>query len=149
MFLFEQVNVLGRLFWGLFYYSVEFTSFHSFFTLSFHCIVYALTSLVNSIEDGHIYRLQNFLTHYFFIIIKFYFLILLLLLLFKNPPIPPLLIFLSTYLLWTYPTQLNPPSPLLELLPPPPPPPQVVYVVMTLLASKLFCPFVVCCLCFF
>ena len=88
MFLFEQVNVLGRLFWGLFYYSVEFTSFHSFFILSFHCIVYALTSLVNSIEDEHICRLQNFLTHYFFIIIKFYFLIFLLLLFFKSPHSP-------------------------------------------------------------
>ena len=51
LFLFEQVNVLGRLFYSLFYSSVEFTSFHSLFTLSFHCIIYELTSLVNSIED--------------------------------------------------------------------------------------------------
>ena len=66
LFLFEQVNVLGIIFWGLFYSSVEFTLFHSFFTLLFHCIVYALTLFVNSTEDRHIYRPQNLLTHCFY-----------------------------------------------------------------------------------
>ena len=60
---------LGR-FWGLFYSSIEFTLFNSFFALSFHSIFYALTSLVNSTEDSHICRLQKFV-HYFIIIILF------------------------------------------------------------------------------
>ena len=52
-------------FFGAFFYSLaEFTSFHSLFTLSFHYIVYALTSLVNSTEDGHICRPQHLLIHY-------------------------------------------------------------------------------------
>ena len=66
LLLFEHVNVLGRLLGVFFYSSVEFTSFHSLFTLSFHCIVYALTSLVNSTEYGYICRPQNLLTYYYY-----------------------------------------------------------------------------------
>ena len=50
---------LAFFFLGLFYSSTEFTSFHSLFKLSFHCIIYALTSLVNSTKEWHICRSQN------------------------------------------------------------------------------------------
>ena len=46
-------------FWGHLGSLVESTSFHLLFTLPLHCIVHAVSSLVNSTVDKHICRPQN------------------------------------------------------------------------------------------